>query len=234
MAFINFLVISEQILHFFTNPFIVTLLLVIGLIGIAIEFSHPGIGVPGVIGFLAFALYFYAQLEAGYGNWLSPTLFVLAIFLLIVEFFVPGAGIFGVSGIVLIIYSVVSAASNVVTGILSLAVAIGVTILVLWILIRFFGMKLMWKRIILTSEQKNEEGYRSSENREELLGKIGKTITPLRPAGIAQFGDRREDVVSEGELIPANVKVIVIQVEGSRVVVRRVNEEEHNSEKSGE
>lgn len=235
MLIANFLVaVTDPIFHFLTQPYMVTILLMIGLIGIAVEFSHPGLGVPGIIGFLAFALYFYAQFEAGFGNWLSPALFILSIFLVMIEFLVPGVGIFGIAGIVLMLYSVVSAASNLVTGIISLAIAIAITIVVLWILVKFFGMKFMIKKIVLISEQKNEEGYRSSESREELLGKTGITVTPLRPAGIVQFDDRREDVVSEGELIPANVKVVVIRVEGSRVVVRRAKDEEPKSEKSGE
>lgn len=215
-------------MEWLTHPYIITILLVIGLIGIAVEFSHPGLGAPGIIGFLAFALYFYGQIEAGHSSWLPPILFVFAVLMFIIEMIVPGTGIFGISGVILLFYSVVSAASNLAIGLTSLAIGIFITILVIWILVKFFGMKLMWNRLVLISEQKNEEGYRSSEDRKELLGQIGITVTPLRPSGIALFGDRREDVVTEGEMIPANVKVIVTHVEGSRVVVRRYSEEENN------
>lgn len=228
------LMISNQLIQLLNHPSVVTLLLVIGLIGITVELLHPGLGAPGVIGFFSFALYFYGQLEAGYGSWLSPTLFILAVFLLVIEMVISGAGIFGISGVILLFYSVVSAAPNLAVGMISLSIGIFITILVLWILVKFFGMKLMWNRFVLISEQKNEEGYRSSENRKELLGQIGLTVTPLRPSGIAQFGDRREDVVSEGELIPINVEVIVIEVEGTRVVVRRVENEDKKLVKSGE
>jgi membrane-bound serine protease (ClpP class) len=41
-----------------TNPYIMTLLFTIGLIGIGVEMLHPGLGIPGMIGLGAFAFYF--------------------------------------------------------------------------------------------------------------------------------------------------------------------------------
>ena len=56
----------------------------------------------------------------------------------------------------------------------------------------------------------------------ELLGAIGTTNTPLRPAGVVKFGDKFVDVVSDGGFIPAGTRVQVIQVEGTRIVVKEV------------
>ena len=52
-----------------------------------------------------------------------------------------------------------------------------------------------------------------------LLGQSGKSLTPLRPAGAAMFGQERIDVVTEGKFVDANTPIKVIHVEGSRVVV---------------
>ena len=49
----------------------------------------------------------------------------------------------------------------------------------------------------------SEEGYVSNENRIELIGKLGKTLTPLRPAGVVEVDDERLDVVSEGMFVKA-------------------------------
>jgi membrane-bound serine protease (ClpP class) len=46
-------------------------------------------------------------------------------------------------------------------------------------------------------------------------------VSPLRPAGIADFHGERVDVVSQGEYIAAGEPVEVVRVEGNRVVVRR-------------
>jgi membrane-bound serine protease (ClpP class) len=56
----------------------------------------------------------------------------------------------------------------------------------------------------------------------ELLGAIGTTNTPLRPAGVVKFGDKFVDVVSDGGFIPAGTRVQVIQVEATRIVVKEV------------
>jgi hypothetical protein len=55
-----------------------------------------------------------------------------------------------------------------------------------------------------------------------LLGAIGTTNTPLRPAGVVRFADKFVDVVSDGGFIPAGARVQVITVEGTRIVVKEV------------
>ena len=49
---------------------------------------------------------------------------------------------------------------------------------------------------------------------------MGEAITDLRPAGTAQFGDERIDVVSESEWITEGSAVKVVSAEGYRHVVR--------------
>ena len=55
-----------------------------------------------------------------------------------------------------------------------------------------------------------------------LLGAIGAAATTLRPAGIARFGDRFVDVVSEGSLIEMGSRVQVVEIEGNRIVVKEI------------
>ena len=55
------------------------------------------------------------------------------------------------------------------------------------------------------------------------VGHMGHTESLLRPAGKARFGAALVDVVSEGEYIEKGVRVEVIDRQGSRVVVRRVD-----------
>ena len=51
------------------------------------------------------------------------------------------------------------------------------------------------------------------------VGEMGVAESDLRPAGIARFGELRQDVVTDGEFISAQAEVHVIEVGGSRVVV---------------
>jgi membrane-bound serine protease (ClpP class) len=52
-----------------------------------------------------------------------------------------------------------------------------------------------------------------------LVGKEGRALTPLRPAGAAEIDDRTVDVVTDGIYVEAGVPVRVAKVEGTRVVV---------------
>ena len=58
---------------------------------------------------------------------------------------------------------------------------------------------------------------------DHLLAQRGMTTTPLVPAGKVQFGDELVDCVSNGELIAKGTPVVVEEVAGNRVVVRKVN-----------
>jgi membrane-bound ClpP family serine protease len=57
---------------------------------------------------------------------------------------------------------------------------------------------------------------------DHLLHKRGVTLTPLTPAGKARFGDDYIDVVSDGDFLPRDANVYVIEIAGNRVVVRAV------------
>ena len=52
-----------------------------------------------------------------------------------------------------------------------------------------------------------------------LVGRAGRTLTPLRPSGAAEIEGRRVDVVTDGVFIDAGTRVKVVSVEGARVVV---------------
>lgn len=62
-------------------------------------------------------------------------------------------------------------------------------------------------------------------NSEALVGKVGIALTDLRPAGAAEIGGQRTDVVSSTAFIRKNTPIKVIQVAGSRIVVEPVSDE---------
>ena len=57
---------------------------------------------------------------------------------------------------------------------------------------------------------------------EELRGRVGVTLTMLRPSGMTDFDGRRIDTITEGDLIERGQRVRVVDVRGSTVVVRRI------------
>ena len=85
----------ERIVAFLGDPFVVMLLLLIGMAGIATElFFAPGTFVPGVAGALALLLFFL-----GVGTLLPAeaalAFVVLAVLLLVLELFLPTGGVLG-------------------------------------------------------------------------------------------------------------------------------------------
>jgi len=58
---------------------------------------------------------------------------------------------------------------------------------------------------------------------EQLRGRIGRAVSPLRPSGIVEFDGRRIDVLTEGILVDEGTWVRCIDVKAGRVVVRPVD-----------
>ena len=56
------------------------------------------------------------------------------------------------------------------------------------------------------------------------MGQRGAAVTPLRPAGIVMLRERRVDVVTRGEHLETGDPVVVVKVEGNRVIVERDKE----------
>jgi membrane-bound serine protease (ClpP class) len=73
---------------------------------------------------------------------------------------------------------------------------------------------------ILTAAEHPGAGYSVALERDkQLLGKTGKALTLLRPAGRAEIEGVVLDVVTEGEFIDRGKSIRVKQVDGNRVVV---------------
>jgi len=212
--------LAEEAARFLTNPIVIPILLSIASLGLIVELYSPGFGVPGIMGLLALVLFFYGHIIAGLAGMEAIILLVLGIILIIVEFFVAG-GILGLLGIGAVVGSLFLSGADLGHMSLSIAIALIIAIAAAIILFKWIGMdKGIFRHIILRESATTEHGYVSSENRLELIGLIGTTVTPLRPSGTAVFGGERLDVVSEGGFIDVNAQVKVVKVEGIRIVVR--------------
>ncbi|WP_371018234.1 NfeD family protein [Pseudalkalibacillus sp. JSM 102089] len=213
--------IAERIARFVTNPIIIPILLSIGSLGLVLELYSPGFGVPGFMGAGALLLFFFGHMIAGFAGWESLLLLIVGVVLIIVEIFIPGFGIFGVLGAVGVVASVVLASGQSMQYVLiAVLIAVTVTIGGSYLFIRLFGYRGFFKKIVLSDSTKSEFGYVSNATREELLGMEGVAVTPLRPSGIAEFGDERLDVVTEGSFLTVGTAVKVVKTNGSRVIVR--------------
>lgn len=192
---------AEKMSHFLTNPIIMTILLFIGIAGIVIELLVPGFGAPGIIGTLAFALYFFGNYVAGFAGAETWLLFILGLVMLVLELFVPSFGILGLLGSVSLVAGVVRAAFSLEHAFFNLGIAFAAATVVIAIVAVVFKERGIWNRFILRDSLTKEQGFVPVLEKLSLIGASGVSITPLRPAGTALVGNERVDVVTEGSFI---------------------------------
>lgn len=205
------------------QPFFELILVTIGLTLLWIFSLYPKWYLSGILGMFSFGLYFWSHYEMGYVTYWEISLFLFGVIAIMIEFILPTFGLIGIAGFFSILYSLVSTSSSVWLGIVVFSFAFMIALLVGWYVTKKFKITPAWKKwFVLDDRLTKDKGYSSVVDYRDLLGKVGVTITPLRPSGFARFGDQKIDVVSEGEVIPANEKVEVIHVEGRKVIVRKV------------
>lgn len=217
--------IAEEIARFVTSPIVIPILLSIASIGLIVELYTPGFGIAGTMGLVSLFLFFYGHVIAGLAGLEAVVLFIIGLILIVLEWFVPG-GILGIIGSISIVASLFIAGYDFTQMSISILIALIVAIITFVIFYRSVGLNRgLFKKLILQDRTTTEEGYISTKDRTDLIGKEGKSITPLRPAGTILVDDERIDVVTEGSFIEANKPVKIIFVEGMRIVVREITKD---------
>ncbi|MFD2171100.1 NfeD family protein [Tumebacillus lipolyticus] len=220
--------LSEKLGRFVTQPLVIPLLLIIGLMGLTWEMVVPGKLLPGVIGASSLALYFWGHMAAGFAGWESVILFLAGVVLMIAEIFVAGFGIVGALGVISLGAGVVLAAHDTTYGLKAMLFAIILSVVLGAVLFKYFGHLGIWKNIIHTERQEKADGYVPTRSYRHMMYQVGRTVTPLRPSGTAVFQGQRFDVVSEGAWLPVETEVQIVLIEGTRIVVRPVKQGERN------
>lgn len=214
---------SEKIARFITQSTIREILLVIGFLGLLIEATTPGFGVPGTMGIVSLALFFGGHMIAGLGSWFYVALFIIGVILLLVEIFlIPGFGITGISGIILIFVSIFLTLGGGTRALYSIGVVSAILLILFIILLILFPKLPIWKKLGLKERLETEKGYTAYTKMEELVGKEGFVITTLRPSGTIEIDGKKYDAISLGEFIEKNSKVKVIKIEGGKIIVEKL------------
>jgi len=224
---------SEDFVRFLNHPIITSILLMIGIVGLFTEIKTPGWGLPGTLALIALALFFGSSYILKLATVLDILLFIIGVALLIVEiFFIPGFGIFGILGIILIVGSLFMALitdlptiepGDVSIAIYQLTAAFVGSLIIFSLFLKYLPKTKAFSVLVLGEEFDKEKGYVSSPDFSYLIGKIGTTITDLRPSGICLIEDKRYDVLSYGEFIEKNTKVKVVNTEGLKIFVQKTD-----------
>ena len=212
-----------EFINIVTHPITRAIILFLGISGLAIEIFVPGLFVPGIVGILGFIFYFSTAYATGMTSTFTLILCLVGVTLLLMELYFPSFGLFGVVGIGSFIAGIPLATK----GTANVLLYLGVPLIAAAFLVMFVGIttnnKGLWKGLVLKEELTSQQGFSSHIDRTDLIGKQGKSITPLRPAGTIVIDEQMIDVVVDGSrFVPVNTVVIVVKTEGSKVVVQNV------------
>lgn len=223
---------AEKIVRFLSNPIVSSILIMLGILGLLTEIKTPGWGIAGTIGLISLALFFGTGYILQLANIWEILVFIIGLILLIIEiFYIPGFGFLGILGIVLMIGSIffgligdfpIVSENDISNALIQLAASLVASIIFLFILWKFLPGIPIWGRLILSTSEEQTEGFVSNPDFSHLIGKRGKALSQLRPAGIAIIDDKRYDVVTEGEFVSKDEEIEVIQTIGSKIVVKKV------------
>jgi membrane-bound serine protease (ClpP class) len=226
---------AEDLVGFLNQPLISSILIMLGLVGIFAEIKSPGFGFPVIIGIVSLLLFFGSSYILQLASVINIVLFIFGIILLLLEIFViPGFAITGVIGIILIIGSIfLSLVGNnlpywdsvsVSRAVIQLSVSLVFAFIFIYLLAKILPKSSAFSRLVLSNEEKADQGFVSYPSIKELMGLEGIALTTLRPAGSAEFNGQKYDVVADWEYIPKGNKIKVIRVEGIKVVVKELKD----------
>jgi membrane-bound serine protease (ClpP class) len=153
-------------------------------------------------------------------------LFAACAVLLVVEIFVPSFGLLTLFALACLIGGgTIFFNYGTVTGWTGVGLA-AVLIPIVWIITyRTFPNTRFGKSIILGKvERARGDAIPDTEELKSLLGKEGTVLTPLRPVGMCDFSGHRVECVAETGYIDKGVKIRVINVEGTQLTVRQIEE----------
>lgn len=211
------------------------ILLFIGIVGVYVELKTPGLGLPGLCAALCLLLFFFGHYIAGLSGQEVFILFILGVILLLIEILMfPGAIIPGVLGVVFIMTSLILAMvdkypadpiipslSQLQVPLLNFSIALITGIIVIGFLARFLPESRLFRRLTLETAS-GIKPMPSPASRSRQVGEIGISLSPLKPSGQGQFGERIEEITSAGEFIEADQSIRIVEITDNKIIVEKV------------
>ncbi len=208
--------LKEKVINTLADPNIAYLLLMAGLLGLYMEFAHPGVIFPGVAGGIALLLAATA-FQILPINYAGLLLIFLGVGLLIGEAFIPSLGILGIGGAIslglgsLLLFDTENSELAVDRSIVFTAVG---TLSAFILVIGYLVFK--------SQKSKPTLGMHG------LIGEIGEVKVNLSPRGKIFVHGEYWNAEGEGE-IPVGEKVKVVGFDGMHLKVRRLSENHFGS-----
>jgi membrane-bound serine protease (ClpP class) len=200
--------LAQRVLNVLADPNVAYLLMMAGLLGLYIEFTHPGVVFPGVAGAISFLLAL-AAMHVLPVNSSGLALVLLGVGLLVAEAFLPTFGLVGAGGIVAFLLGSLFLFDTAGTGV---AVSRGLVFGVGGALAAFI--------LVVGALVVRSQGRRARLGREGMIGAVGVARQRLAPLGSVLVRGEYWTAESD-EVIDAGERVEVLGLDGLRLRVRR-------------
>ncbi len=199
--------LKQTLLNIIANPNVAYLLMMAGLLGLYVEFTHPGVFFPGIAGAICLVLGLTA-LQVLPINYSGLALILLGVAMLVAELFLPSFGVVGVGGLIafvigsLLLFDTADSDLAVDRSIIAAAAAT-------------LGSFTLWVGYLVVHSQRRKP----SLGQEGMIGEVGEVRQRLAPAGKVFVHGEYWNAVAD-EPLDVGERVQVVAVEGLKIVVR--------------
>jgi membrane-bound serine protease (ClpP class) len=204
----------ERIVNAVADPNIGFLLLIIGALGVYVEFTSPGLILPGVAGGILFLLGL-SSLAVMPINWIGAALLLLGGVLLILEVKFASHGVLGIGGTVSMVLGALLLVNGPPEVRIHLATALAVVVP--------FAMISLFLVTLAVRARRNKAVMSDGG----LLNQLGQARTALAPAGTVFVHGEYWDAVSSSP-VESGAEVRVVAIDGLKL---RVEPSSHGSSK---
>ena len=207
------LTLLERFFNFLSHPFLISLLLTIGGLGIFMAIRTGEIEITGIIGITALLIGLWGM---GIIEWsfLGIILILMGIFLLVMEIFIePGFGILGIGGVAITILGIFMFEAE---PFLSPELFDKATMVILGA-----GLALCLFFVIMGKAVAKSLKSKPNTGSEALIGFEAKVTKDLKPIGQVEVNQEYWSAKSlDGKMIPKKSKVEIIKVKGNTLIVK--------------
>ncbi len=201
--------LRQRIVSAIADPNLALVLLVLGALGIYMEFTSPGLIVPGILGAIL-ALLGLSAISVLPINWLGAALLLLAFALFILEAKFATHGILGAGGALSMVLGAVMLIDSPVPEMrvhLSTAIALALPFSLITMLLLSLVLRARRNKVVTGAQA--------------MLGEIGTTLTPLAPDGKVFVRGEYWNAVSPAA-VAAGLRIRVTAIDKLKLTVEAV------------
>lgn len=201
--------VAQQVQSALSDPNLALVCLVLGLLGLYLEFTTPGVILPGVLGGIL-TLLGLASLAVMPVTWAGAGLLLLAVALFALEAKVVSHGILGAGGAVAMVLGALLLIDSPIPELrIRLSTALGLSL-------PFAAITTLLVTLVVKARVRpHETGV------ETMVGQTAVVLTPLDPSGYVFVRGERWHARAPG-LVPSDAKVRVVAVQGLELRVEPI------------